>query len=110
MGFFFLKGDFDSVLRFVKNADDARVFYDCRILSLRALPNLGYAFISCVSGFIVFHTKILYSGLYFVHILCDYQIVFNDVVSNVSDPDSDWIRIQLGQWIRIRNPDPGGQK
>jgi hypothetical protein len=24
--------------------------------------------------------------------------------------DPDWIRIQLGQWIRIRNPDPGGQK
>jgi hypothetical protein len=30
--------------------------------------------------------------------------------SNVSDPD--WIQIQSGQWIRIRNqdPDPGGQK
>jgi hypothetical protein len=32
----------------------------------------------------------------------------------VSDPDPDWIRIQSGQWIRIRfwNPDldPGGQK
>ncbi len=28
----------------------------------------------------------------------------------VSDPD--WIRIQSGQWIRIRirNPDPGGKK
>jgi hypothetical protein len=27
-------------------------------------------------------------------------------------PDPDWIRIQSGQWIRIRNPDPdpGGQK
>ncbi len=22
------------------------------------------------------------------------------------DPDADWIRIQSGQWIRIRNPDP----
>ena len=31
---------------------------------------------------------------------------------SVSDPDPDWIRIQSGQWIRIRNPDPepGGQK
>jgi hypothetical protein len=32
----------------------------------------------------------------------------------VADPDPDWIRIQSGQWIRIRirNPDPytGGQK
>jgi hypothetical protein len=26
------------------------------------------------------------------------------------DPDPDWIGIQSGQWIRIRNPDPGGQK
>jgi hypothetical protein len=30
------------------------------------------------------------------------------------DPDMDWIRIQSGQWIRIRiwnpNPDPGWQK
>jgi hypothetical protein len=31
------------------------------------------------------------------------------------DPDSDWIRIESGQWIRIRirnpdpDPDPGGQ-
>ena len=27
---------------------------------------------------------------------------------SVSDPDSDWIRIQIGAWIRIRirNPDP----
>jgi hypothetical protein len=32
----------------------------------------------------------------------------------VSDPDPYWIRIQSGQWIRIRirnpDPDPGGQK
>ncbi len=30
----------------------------------------------------------------------------------VSDPDPDWIRIQSGQWIRIRirDPDPGRQK
>jgi hypothetical protein len=30
----------------------------------------------------------------------------------VADPDPDWIRIQSGQWIWIRNPDPdpGGQK
>jgi hypothetical protein len=32
----------------------------------------------------------------------------------VADPDPDWIRIQSGQWIRIRNPDPdldpGGPK
>jgi hypothetical protein len=32
--------------------------------------------------------------------------------SRVADPDPDWIRIQSGQWIRIRirNPDLGGQK
>ncbi len=32
--------------------------------------------------------------------------------SRVADPDPNWIRIQSGQWIRIRNPDPdpGGQK
>jgi hypothetical protein len=32
------------------------------------------------------------------------------VLAWVADPD--WIRIQSGQWIRIRNldPDPGGQK
>ncbi len=32
------------------------------------------------------------------------------VLPRVSDPD--WIRIQLGRWIRIRiwNPEPGGQK
>jgi hypothetical protein len=31
-------------------------------------------------------------------------------VGRVKDPDPDpypyWIRIQSGQWIRIRNPDP----
>jgi hypothetical protein len=38
------------------------------------------------------------------------------LVSRVSDPDPDGIRIQSGQWIRIRihilnpDPDPGGQK
>jgi hypothetical protein len=34
------------------------------------------------------------------------------VFSGVSEPDPYWIRIQSGQWIRIRirNPDPGGQK
>jgi hypothetical protein len=26
------------------------------------------------------------------------------------DPDPDWIRIQWGVWIRIRNPDPGARK
>ena len=33
-------------------------------------------------------------------------------IPSVLDPDPDWIRIQSGQWIRIRNPDPepGGQK
>jgi hypothetical protein len=35
-------------------------------------------------------------------------------LGRVSDPDPYWIRIQSGQWIRIRirNPDldPGGQK
>jgi hypothetical protein len=31
---------------------------------------------------------------------------------SVLDPNPDWIRIQSGQWIRIRNPDPDpeGQK
>jgi hypothetical protein len=32
----------------------------------------------------------------------------------IADPDSNWIRIQRGQWTRIRirnpDPDPGGQK
>jgi hypothetical protein len=36
------------------------------------------------------------------------------LITRVADPysDPDWIRIQSGQWIRIRirNPDPGGQK
>jgi hypothetical protein len=36
------------------------------------------------------------------------------VSTRVVDPDPDWIRIQSGLWIRIRNPepdpDPGGQK
>jgi hypothetical protein len=35
-------------------------------------------------------------------------------VSSLSDPDPDWIRIQSSHLIRIRirirNPDPGGQK
>jgi hypothetical protein len=26
------------------------------------------------------------------------------------EPDPDWIRIQWGVWIRIRNPDPGARK
>ncbi len=32
------------------------------------------------------------------------------IYARVADPD--WIRIQSGKWIRIRNPDavPGGQK
>ncbi len=32
--------------------------------------------------------------------------------TRVVDPDPDWIPIQSGQWIRIRNsdPDPGGHK
>jgi hypothetical protein len=36
----------------------------------------------------------------------------NIIKFRVADPDPYWIRIQLGQWIRIRNPDPdpGGQK
>ncbi len=38
------------------------------------------------------------------------QIATKTEVSSVPDPD--WIRIQSGQWIRIRNPDPdpGEQK
>jgi hypothetical protein len=41
-----------------------------------------------------------------------YIRVFPVLLRKVSDPDPYWIRIQLGQWIRIRirNPDPGGQK
>jgi hypothetical protein len=35
-------------------------------------------------------------------------------LARVADPDPNWIRIQSGQWIRIRiqdpDPDPGGQK
>ncbi len=44
------------------------------------------------------------------------QNVYLTFGSRVSDPDPypDWIRIQSGQWIRIRiwspDPDPGGQK
>jgi hypothetical protein len=36
----------------------------------------------------------------------------NQLIGRVSDPDPYWIRNQSGQWIqiRIRNPDPGGQK
>ncbi len=36
----------------------------------------------------------------------------NTEKNRVVDPDPDWIRIQSGLWIRIRNPDPdpGGQK
>jgi hypothetical protein len=36
----------------------------------------------------------------------------SQLLASVSDPDSDWLRIQSGQRIRIRNPDPdpGGQK
>jgi hypothetical protein len=32
--------------------------------------------------------------------------------NRVADPDLEWIGIQSGQWIGIRNPDPdlGGQK
>ncbi len=39
---------------------------------------------------------------------------YHTLFIRVSDPDPDWIRIQSGQWIRIRirnpDPDPGGQK
>jgi hypothetical protein len=40
------------------------------------------------------------------------MFTFEELFSRVSVPDPDWIRIQSGQWIRIRNqdPDPGGQK
>jgi hypothetical protein len=38
----------------------------------------------------------------------------SSVSRSVSNPDPDWVRIQSGQWIRIRirnpDPDPGGQK
>jgi hypothetical protein len=50
----------------------------------------------------------VYHGRYLV-----FTVLFKSrygISSRVSDPD--WIRIQLGPWIRIRNPDPdpGGQK
>ncbi len=42
------------------------------------------------------------------------QKQFSPLIARVADPnlDTNWIRIQLGQWIRIRNQDqdPGGQK
>ncbi len=34
------------------------------------------------------------------------QVATKTEVSSVSDPDPNWTRIQSGQWIRIRNPDP----
>jgi hypothetical protein len=47
---------------------------------------------------------------------CWISVEVRHLVSRVADPDPDWIRIQSGQWIRIRihilnpDPDPGGQK
>jgi hypothetical protein len=42
------------------------------------------------------------------------QVHYTHIQCRVADPDPNWIRIQSGQWIRIRirNPDPdlGGQK
>ncbi len=37
------------------------------------------------------------------------EIIKNAIFSGIAGPD--WIRIQQGPWIRIRNPypDPGGQ-
>jgi hypothetical protein len=32
------------------------------------------------------------------------------LLSNVSDPDPDWIRIQSGQWIRIQKGQIDSQK
>jgi hypothetical protein len=74
--------------------------YDCRILSLRALLNLGYAFISCVSGFSIFHTKLLYFDLDSVAMMTQSRILC--VVYSVPHPDL----------IRSVDPDsdPGGQK
>ncbi len=42
----------------------------------------------------------------------DIKVRLTSERSRVSDLDPDWIRIQSGQWIRIRipDPDPGGQK
>jgi hypothetical protein len=39
----------------------------------------------------------------------DYVPIIRFQKSRVADPDPDpyWTRIQSGQWIRIRNPDPG---
>ncbi len=41
-----------------------------------------------------------------------WNAMFTYCFFRIRDPDTDWIRIQSGQWIRIRirNPDPGGQK
>ncbi len=35
-----------------------------------------------------------------------YPTFTRSVHTSVADPDPDWIRIQIGAWIRIRNPDP----
>ncbi len=43
-------------------------------------------------------------------------IIFGSDVDADPNPDLDWIRIQLGPWIRVKirianpDPDPGGQK
>jgi hypothetical protein len=31
------------------------------------------------------------------------------IKNRVQNPDSDWIRMQSGQWIRIRNPDTNSE-
>jgi hypothetical protein len=45
---------------------------------------------------------------------CVFYTLFSSVVDRVANPNPYRIRIQLGQWIRIRirnlEPDPGGQK
>ncbi len=47
----------------------------------------------------------------FNHLLLLHDVLQQIIIENrVADPDPDWIRIQSGYWIRIRNPDPGGQK
>jgi hypothetical protein len=53
-----------------------------------------------------------FQGYHFFIIVCSGPD--RPIKISVSDPDPYWIRIQSGQWIRIRirnpDPDPGGQK
>ncbi len=96
-----------------------RLFMRIRILPLRlqSLTNYlfeRYFFLTFYFSNII-NVKNLSRRYSFVDFNCFYFSYLNSYVNNigrcrVSDPDR--IRIQSGQWIRIRirNPDPGGQK